>query len=328
MPKRSAKLSPSIVELDGPFQHGHVHTCGLRLHTVSAGSVSDPLIVLLHGAFGGWFEYRHIIADLADAGYHVVAVDLRGYGMSDHPPVTAGQDIRSDSGQISGLITALGYESAYIIGYDIGGALGWALASKSPQQVDGFISVASAHPVDLRKTVQTQPWNFLWILLRAALMRLPSCVYLPFPRRFEWLYRRNLSSETTAEFTDSQAFADELHLRVQASKIGRSRAVALQHNRHLLSFAPGSWLDQPISVPVTMLHAEQSLWKRLTARSAQRMHAPWKALTLQGSKNMPHIEKPQAFARMVIQQIEEWRSAKNAASRTSVSAASAAHDNH
>lgn len=314
MPKRSAKLSPSIVELDGPFQHGHVHTHGLRLHTVSAGSSSDPLIVLLHGAFGGWFEYRHIIADLADAGFHVVAVDLRGYGMSDHPPVTAGQDIRSDSGQISGLITALGYESAYIIGYDIGGALGWALASKSPHQVSGFIAVASAHPVDLRKTVQTQPWNFLWILLRAAIMRLPSCVYLPFPQRFEWLYRRNLCSETTPEYSDTQAFADELNLRVQASKIGRSRAVALQHNRHLLSFPPGSWLDQPISVPVTMIHADQSLWKRLTARSAQRMRAPWKALTMDGTKNMPHIEKPHAFTRMVLNQIEEWSSVDRPAS--------------
>ena len=84
MPKRSAKLSPSIVELDGPFQHGHVHTHGLRLHTVSAGSTTDPLIMLLHGAFSGWFEYRHIIAELADAGFHVVAVDLRGYGMTIH----------------------------------------------------------------------------------------------------------------------------------------------------------------------------------------------------------------------------------------------------
>ena len=168
MPKRSAKLSPSIVELDGPFQHGHVHTHGLRLHTVSAGSTTDPLIMLLHGAFSGWFEYRHIIAELADAGFHVVAVDLRGYGMSDHPPVSAGQDIRSDSGQISGIISALGYDSAYLIGYDVGGALSWALASKYPDQVRGLIAIASPHPVDLRKTVQTQPWNFL------------SCVCHPF----------------------------------------------------------------------------------------------------------------------------------------------------
>lgn len=310
MPKRSAKLSPSIVELDGPFQHGHVHTHGLRLHTVSAGSSSDPLIVLLHGAFSGWFEYRHIIAELADAGFHVVAVDLRGYGMSDHPPVSAGQDIRSDSGQISGLISALGYESAYLIGYDIGGALGWALASKSPERVRGFIAVASAHPVDLRKTVQSRPWNFLWILLRAAIMRLPSFVYLPFRRRFEWLYRRNLHSETTADFSASQAFSDELALRIQASKIGRTRAVALQHNRQLLSFAPGSWLDQPVSVPVTMIHADQSLWKQLTVRSARRMRAPWKSLTMQGAKNMPHVERPQAFVRTVVQQIREWTTAE------------------
>ena len=310
MPKRSAKLSPSIVELDGPFQHGHVHTHGLRLHTVSAGSTTDPLIMLLHGAFSGWFEYRHIIAELADAGFHVVAVDLRGSGMSDHPPVSAGQDIRSDSGQISGIISALGYDSAYLIGYDVGGALSWALASKYPDQVRGLIAIASPHPVDLRKTVQTHPWNFLWILLRAAIMRLPSFFYLPFPQRFEWLYRRNLRSETTAEFHDTPEFANELNLRVRASKIGHTRAVALQHNRHLLSFGSGSWLDQPIKVPVTMVHADQSLWKKLTARSAQRMRAPWTAVTMQGTKNLPHIERPQAFVRMVREQIKQWQQAE------------------
>ena len=59
---RRRPLSPSVVELDGPFRHQLVHTRGIRLHAAVVGRPQDPLVVLLHSAFGGWFEYRRVIA--------------------------------------------------------------------------------------------------------------------------------------------------------------------------------------------------------------------------------------------------------------------------
>ena len=73
-------LSPSVVELKGDFEHEFVHTHGLRLHVVTAGEKGNPLIVLIHGSFGGWFEFRDVIAPLARKGFRVAAVDLRGFG--------------------------------------------------------------------------------------------------------------------------------------------------------------------------------------------------------------------------------------------------------
>ena len=109
-----APLPPSTVELEGPYAHEFVHTRGIRLHVATAGDSSRPLVLLIHGAFGGWFDFQDVIAPLAQRGFHVAAVDMRGFGMSDKPPIDAGQDIRTLVGDISGLIQALGHDLSLI----------------------------------------------------------------------------------------------------------------------------------------------------------------------------------------------------------------------
>jgi len=65
-----------------PVDHRYAEVNGVRLHYASAGS--GPLIVLLHGFPQCWYQYRHQLADLADA-HTVVAPDLRGYNLSSKP---------------------------------------------------------------------------------------------------------------------------------------------------------------------------------------------------------------------------------------------------
>ena len=49
----SIERSPGIIALDGPFTHDHVSVRGIRLHLAEAGSPTKPLVLLIHGAFGG-----------------------------------------------------------------------------------------------------------------------------------------------------------------------------------------------------------------------------------------------------------------------------------
>ena len=56
---------------------------GTRLHYVQAGE--GPLVVLLHGFPEFWYSWRHQIPALAQAGFHVVAPDMRGYNLSERP---------------------------------------------------------------------------------------------------------------------------------------------------------------------------------------------------------------------------------------------------
>src|SRR5690348_963335 len=61
---------------------------GLRMHVLEAGSPGRPAVLLLHGFPELAYSWRKVMPALADAGYHVIAPDLRGYGQTTGPEVT------------------------------------------------------------------------------------------------------------------------------------------------------------------------------------------------------------------------------------------------
>ena len=65
------------------IEHRTVATNGINMHIAEAGS--GPLVVLCHGFPESWYSWRHQLPALADAGFHVVAPDQRGYGQTDAP---------------------------------------------------------------------------------------------------------------------------------------------------------------------------------------------------------------------------------------------------
>ena len=99
---------------------------GLRFHSVEAGA--GPLVVLLHGFPEFWYSWRYQISGLAEAGFHVLAPDLRGYNKSDKP---IGKDhYRLDllADDVAGFIRGRGDQSAIVVGHDWGGAIAWKVA--------------------------------------------------------------------------------------------------------------------------------------------------------------------------------------------------------
>ena len=62
-----------------------IATNSIELNIAEQGNATAPLILLLHGFPESWYSWRHQFAPLAEAGYHVVAPDMRGYGDSDKP---------------------------------------------------------------------------------------------------------------------------------------------------------------------------------------------------------------------------------------------------
>src|SRR5262249_44782527 len=56
---------------------------GLRVHTLEAGDKDRPLLLLLHGFPEIAYSWRKVMPALAEAGYHVVAPDQRGYGRTE-----------------------------------------------------------------------------------------------------------------------------------------------------------------------------------------------------------------------------------------------------
>ena len=115
--------------------HNNAVTNGVRLHYVEQGE--GPLVLLLHGFPEHWYSWRHQIGPLAEAGYRVVAPDLRGYNLSEKP--RGGYDIKTLTKDVRGLIRALGERSAIVVGHDWGGIIALQFPIDYPKACDRLI---------------------------------------------------------------------------------------------------------------------------------------------------------------------------------------------
>ncbi len=100
---------------------------------------AGPLVVLCHGWPELSYSWRHQIAAIADAGFHVVAPDMRGYGRSSAPADISAYSIFDTVGDMVALVQALGEKKAVIIGHDWGAPVAWHAAMFRP---DIFTAVA------------------------------------------------------------------------------------------------------------------------------------------------------------------------------------------
>jgi len=73
--------------------HRSVSVNGLRLHIAESGQ--GPLVLLCHGFPECWYSWRHQLRALAEAGFHAVAPDMRGFGQTDAPEEIAEYTIDS-----------------------------------------------------------------------------------------------------------------------------------------------------------------------------------------------------------------------------------------
>ena len=99
---------------------------GITLHITEQGS--GPLVLLCHGWPELAHSWRHQVPALAQAGYHVVAPDMRGYGGSSVPHEIAAYAITDLVGDMVALVAALGETRACIVGRDWGANVAWIAA--------------------------------------------------------------------------------------------------------------------------------------------------------------------------------------------------------
>ena len=120
--------------------HRFVETNGLRMHVAEAGQ--GPLVVLCHGFPESWYSWRHQLVALAEAGYHAVAPDQRGYGQTDAPPAIEQYTLLHLVGDVVGLVGALGEKTAVIVGHDWGAPVAWHAALLRPDVFRGVVGLS------------------------------------------------------------------------------------------------------------------------------------------------------------------------------------------
>ena len=133
------------------IHHRTLETNGIRMHIAEAGE--GPLVILCHGFPESWYSWRHQLTALAEAGYHAVAPDQRGYGQTDKPEPIEQYTMLHLVGDLVGLLDALGAPSAVIAGHDWGAPVAWHAALLRPERFRAVIGLS----VPFRPRGSTRP---------------------------------------------------------------------------------------------------------------------------------------------------------------------------
>lgn len=116
-----------------------IRTNGIDLHVAEAGT-GFP-VVLCHGFPELGYSWRHQLPALADAGLHAVAPDLRGYGASTKPEGIDAYGLLTLVEDLVGLLDALGFDEAALVGHDWGSIVTWTTALLHPDRVTRMVSL-------------------------------------------------------------------------------------------------------------------------------------------------------------------------------------------
>jgi len=124
----------------GEIKHRTVETNGIQMHIAESGA--GPPVVLCHGFPESWYSWRHQLHALAEAGFHAIAPDMRGYGQTDRPEQLDRYTLLHHVGDVIGLLDALGTETAVIVGHDWGAPVAWYAALLRPDRFRGVIGLS------------------------------------------------------------------------------------------------------------------------------------------------------------------------------------------
>jgi pimeloyl-ACP methyl ester carboxylesterase len=296
-------VEPTSVLVPGPWTHRDVSTNGTRLHIAELGS--GPLVLLVHGFPEFWWSWRHQMIALADAGYHAVACDLRGYGASDKPP--RGYDIFTLAADLAGLIRALGERDAIVVGQDCGGFLAWAMAALHPRAVSRLVITGSAHPLRMRQAILGEQ--------RGQLKASSYLIGFQLP----WRPERELVKDDAALVTELMKrwagpnFPDhETERRTRdAMQIPGVPHSSMEYYRWFFRsmFRPDGWrmvhsLRAPVTVPTLEMHGllDTCVLPATAQGSEEFVGAPYSWRPLHGVGHYAAQEAPLEFNRLLL----EW----------------------
>jgi pimeloyl-ACP methyl ester carboxylesterase len=125
-------------------RHGTVDNGGVKIHYATMGS--GPVVVMIHGFPDFWYSWRHQMAALAGR-YQVVAIDQRGYNLSDKPSGQAQYDTSLLVGDIRAVVQHFAKgQKAVIVGHDWGGWVAWHFAMRHPELTERLIVLNLPHP--------------------------------------------------------------------------------------------------------------------------------------------------------------------------------------
>lgn len=131
-------MTPQTIFLPGRAGDPDFH---LAIYQLGSG----PAVVFCHGFPDLALGWRHQLPAVAEAGFRVIAPDMRGYGDSSCPPAVDAYTIAELTGDLVALLDALEIEKAVFVGHDWGGFVAWAMPVLHPDRVIGVAAACTPY---------------------------------------------------------------------------------------------------------------------------------------------------------------------------------------
>ncbi|KAJ6364165.1 hypothetical protein OIU76_029162 [Salix suchowensis] len=132
-------VSSISVSMD-QIQHKHVNIRGVKLHIAETGTGSS-VVIFIHGFPEIWYSWRHQMIAVANGGYHAIAPDLRGYGLSEHHPDLGKASFDDFVEDTIAILDYFQIEKAFLVGKDFGSWPVYLLSLLQPTRISGIISL-------------------------------------------------------------------------------------------------------------------------------------------------------------------------------------------
>lgn len=155
----AAVTDESLLAFEASVEHHYASNDGVRIHYAAAGA--GPLLVFLHGFPDHWLGWWPLMAEFR-RDHRVVALDMRGYNLSDKPGELQAYAVRHLVDDVRAVIAHAGGASASgasatVVGHDWGGYVAWQTAMDAADVVDRLVVLNMPHPWAVAREVATNP---------------------------------------------------------------------------------------------------------------------------------------------------------------------------
>ena len=221
---------------------------GVRVHYQEAGPSDAPAVILIHGFTASTLVWSEVLVPVAESGFHVIAVDLPGFGFSGKPR-NGEYTIEWHARIIIGLMDQLGIERATLVGNSYGGAIAAICALDYPERVERLVMVGAVSNDEVKK----RP------LLRLGRAPVVGDLISPLLLDLRWLVRNRMRRNRVSlrEINDKRFEAHHRHLRTSGTQraalhmLRRWRAERIRRDAHLIKQPTLLiWGEQDAEIPL------------------------------------------------------------------------------
>jgi len=200
-----------------------IRSNGIDMAVYEMGPKDGFPVVLCHGFPELAYSWRHQLPALAKAGYRAIAPDQRGYGRTSRPDPVTDYDMAHLTGDLTGLLDALGLKKAVFAGHDWGGIVVWQMPVYHPDRVAGVIGVNTPFlhfpmdPIDALRAMRGDN-NYVVYFQKPGLA--DAALAKDVGKTFRFFMRKNVATAKEFEHAPQQAKNFELVHALEQDETG------------------------------------------------------------------------------------------------------------